>query len=223
MNGHERTEVILPTPQQLFTPGVVAILVSMFAGFLVANLAGGFSMDVLALNPQMVVRGRIWQLVTYWLVQGSPWGLVLNGLVVLTFGSAIERQWRTSSMLTLWLVTCVVTGLIWVAACLIGGAPYIGAGAASGSFGLIAAFGLVFRGQRYLFNFLTTIEAQLLAWIMIGVGAVFCLFPAINLIWVLGALVAFVYIKLVWKGASKTRASRSAGTSYRPSHFVDVD
>jgi membrane associated rhomboid family serine protease len=223
MNGYERTQVVLPSPQQLFTPGVIAILVSMFAGFLITTLAGTFALDWLALNPRGVVHGRIWQLATYWIVCNSPWLLVLDGLLVLALGSAIERQWRASSLLALWMLTCVVVGLIWVAACLIGDVSYPGTSAAAGCFGLMAAFGLVFRGQRFLFAFLSTIEGQVAAWVMIGVGTVFCLFPPINLIWVLGALAAFVYIKLLWKGAARSQVSRAAGTSYRPGRFVDVD
>jgi hypothetical protein len=81
--------------------------------------------------------------------------------------------------------------------------------------------GLLFRGQRFFF-FLTTVEAKVLALILIAVGAVFCLFPPVNLIWVLGALAAFVYIKLLWKGAERSRAPQVRST-YRPGTFVDVD
>jgi len=223
MNGHERTQVILPTPQQLFTPGVTAILIILLAGYLVGALAGAWALDVLALSPPKVLHGMLWQLVTYWMVQVSPLALVLQGLIVLTFGSAIERQWRSSSFLVLWLVTCVVCGLIWVMVYLIGGAPYTGWGASSGCFGLIGAFGLLFRGQR-LFFFLTTIEARVLALILIGIGVVLSLYPQpIGLVWVLGALVSFVYIKLLWLGRSRTTGPGPSGSSYRPNRFVDVD
>jgi len=226
MNGYERTEVILPTPQQLFTPGVVAILISMFAGFLLTSFAGQFAMDFLALNPQKVIHGMVWQVVTYWIVEQRPLGLVLNGLLVLTIGSAIERHWRTASFLALWLVTCLVTGLIWVLVCLVGGTSYIGIGAASGCFGLFGALGLLFRGQRFYF-FLATIEARVLALILIGIGVVLSVLNPISLIWVLGALVASVYIKLVWKGAEGTRGPKARAAAgardYRPGRFVDVD
>ncbi|MBP8304344.1 MAG: rhomboid family intramembrane serine protease [Phycisphaerae bacterium] len=222
MNGHERIEEVLPTPKQLFTPGVVAILIAMFAGLVLSSFAGPFVQEWLALNPQKVIHGMVWQLATYWIVHTCPWTFVLNGLIVLTVGSAVERHWRTRSFLALWMVTCLVTGLVWVLVCLAGAGRYLGAGSAAGCFGLFGALGLLFRGQRFYF-FLTTVEARVLAWILIGIGAVFCLFPPINLIWVLGALVAFVYIKLVWRGAQRARTPRARQTDYRPGSFVDVD
>jgi len=73
MNGHERIEEVLPTPKQLFTPGVVAILIAMFAGLVLSSFAGPFVQEWLALNPQKVIHGMVWQLATYWIVHTCPW------------------------------------------------------------------------------------------------------------------------------------------------------
>jgi membrane associated rhomboid family serine protease len=220
MDGYERTQVILPTPQQLFTPGVTAILVTMFAGFLVSAFGGPGATNLLALNPAKVLHGMIWQVATYWVIEPSPWGLVLNGLIVLTVGSAVERHWRTASFLALWMVVCMVTAVIWVVVCLVVG-DSIGWGATSGCFGLVGAMGLLFRGQRFFF-FLATVDARVMSLILIGVGALMSLIVPITLIWVLGAVVAFVYIKLLWMGAQRSGAPTTRGR-YKPGTFVDVD
>jgi len=222
MNGQGQAQISLPSPRSFFTPAVTAILILFVAFFILNRLDADWAMAWLALNPSKVLQGYVWQVVTYWMIHDTATSLVLDGSVILVLGSALERQWRSRSFVTLWLVTCGVCGLIWVVVNRIGHLSYVGTGSSAGCFGLIGAFGLLFRGQRFFF-FLATVKAQTLAWILIGLGFVASLSMPIGLIWVLGAAVSFLYIKLLWKAGARSAGLRLGQAPYRPGRFVDID
>ena len=217
-----QTQMILPSPTKLFTPAITTIIVLMIAGFALIHHASGFTLDYLVLIARNVLRGRVWQLITYSFINGCPWNLVFNGLVVLFMGSAIEREWGTKSFILLWLVVAVVCGVIWMMISLVAGRNFAGVGTEACVYGIISTFGILYRGTRFWFFFFT-VEAQYLALIFIGIGIVLSIAQPISLVWVLGALVAYVYIKLRWRMASQSQRSIPSVEQRRSSDFVDVD
>jgi len=220
MSEMHEIRLALPTPEKLLTRGVIIILSLMVAGLIASSWIEGAD-DLLMLNPQAVIHGQVWQLVTYPFVN-SPFWLVMDGLIILFIGSAIEREWRTSSFLWLWLTVSVVCGILWTLIGLIAGGAFVGAGADACCFGIIGTMGLIFRGQRFLTLF-ATIEAQHFAAVLIVIGIIFSIPMPIRLVWVSGALVAYVYVKARWSLAAPS-APRS--TSRRPADkgsFVDID
>jgi len=217
-----QTQLSFPSPTKLFTPGVTTMLLLLIAGILLSTFASGFTTSFLAVSAQNVLHGRIWQLVTYPFVSNSPMNLVFSGLMVLFVGSAIEREWRTASFLLLWLVISVGCGLLWVIVNLLTGNNLIGQGASACTYGLIATMGLLFRGRRF-FIFFATVESQYLVLILIAIGILMNLTQPINLVWISGALVAYVYIKLRWRMASKSQRSTPSVEQRRPNGFVDID
>ena len=83
--------------------------------------------------------------------------------------------------------------------------------------------GLLFRGRRF-FMFFATVEARYLVLILIAIGILMNIATPINLVWISGALVAYVYIKLRWRMASKGRVIEPSVKQGRPSGgFVDID
>jgi membrane associated rhomboid family serine protease len=221
MSDVQEMRIALPSPDRLLTRGVVILLSLMVAGFLGTRLAGDFVLGTLALNPQSVVHGRIWQLVTYPFVDGGC-TLLWNGMIVLFIGSAIEREWRTASFLWLWLTVSVVCGLFWTAASLLAGTPWIGTTASACCFGIIGTMGLVFRRRRY-FVVLATVEAQHLAIGLIVIGIIFSIPTPIALVWVSGALVAYMYVKFHWSRAARSAVRPAARRSGGRGSFVDID
>lgn len=198
----QRVELALPTPAKLLTPGVVALLVLMIVGFALLSYLPGFTTAALALNPKAVLSGSMWQLLTYPFVNGGC-SLIGNGILILFLGSAVEREWRTRSFLFLWLVVSVVCGLIWI------GITFVlliffslslppGATASSCGYGIIGTFGLLFLRRRFLL-FFWTIEAQQFAWLLIAIGLVIGIAWPPMWIWVAGAGVAYLYLKLIWR------------------------
>lgn len=216
----KRIELVIPSPSKLFTPAVTAILILLVAGFTMIHYAGNFTFNHLAISLPGILHGKIWQLVTYPFFDSCSWTLVFDGLLVLFIGSAVEREWRTGSFVLLWLIVSVVCGLVWIGISALVGTNYIGLGAASCGFGLIAVWGLLYRRKRFLTVF-WAVEAQYLAWILIVIGIVLGIPQPITWIWVSGALVGYLYVKLRWRASSAGRTAPAEQS--RPRGFVDID
>jgi membrane associated rhomboid family serine protease len=222
MYTNGQTQMSFPSPTKLFTPGVTAIIILLIAGMLLSLFAGDFTMSFFALSASNVLHGRIWQIVTYPFVSSLPINMIFSGLIVLFVGSAIEREWRTASFILLWLVTSVGCALLWIIVNLLTGNNFIGAGASGCTYGLIATMGLLFRGRRF-FMFFVTVDSKYLVLILIAIGILMNIATPINLVWILGALIAYVYIKLRWSMASRSQGSVSSVKQRRSGDFVDVD
>ena len=208
---HQRIQLALPKPSKLFTPGVIVILALMIVGYALVGYFPEWVAGNLALFPQNVIHGRVWQLVTYSFMEACPWNLVWHIFAVLLCASAIERDWRTRSFLLLWLVVGVTCGVMWTAISLIVGRGYLGMGAQSCVYGVIGAFGLLFRRQRLLV-FFWGMEAQYLCLLLIGIGLVIGIRQPITWIWVSGAGVGYLYVKLRLRArwAGSATAQRAA-------------
>jgi membrane associated rhomboid family serine protease len=218
----EQTQMNFPPPAKLFTPAVVIILVLLIVGILLSTFAPNFATNFLAVSAVNVLHGKVWQLVTYPFVEGSAMNLVFSGLMVLFVGSAIEREWRTASFLLLWLYISAGCGLLWIAVNLFTGNNFTGTGASGCTYGLITTMGLLFRGRRF-FIFFTTVESRYLVLILIVAGILMNITMPINLVWISGALIAYLYIKLRWRMASKVHRGVPSAEQSRPGKFVDID
>lgn len=216
----QQVQFQLPSPTKLLTPAVTTILIFLVVGFSLIVYARDFTFNILALSKSGIFSGKIWQLLTYSLINGGC-GLVGNGLIILFFGSLIERQWRTRYLVTLLFTVCITCGLFWTLISLVLGKDIAGFGSASLAYGLIGAFGLLFRKQRFWF-FLWTLEAQTIAWIMIVIGLVGGIAWPMLWVWVSGALVAYLYIKVWWKIQNRPQSYASSSNT-QMNGFVDID
>ena len=93
-------------------------------------------------------------------------------------------------------------------------------GSASCVYGLIAIFGLLFRRKKFIAWF-WAVEAQYIAWALIVIGIVLGIQQPIAWIWVSGALVAYLYIKIRWLAISS--GGNVPTGRYTPGSFVDID
>ena len=107
-----RLQLQLPSPTQFFTPAVTVILVLIIIGFAFATYASEFVINTLALSSQGVFHGKVWQLITYPFVEISTCRLIPSGIILLFFGSAVERQWKTRGFLALFFLLSVSCGLL---------------------------------------------------------------------------------------------------------------
>ncbi len=221
MSNMQEMRIVFPTPDKLLTRGVVIVLSLMVAGYIGLVLAQDAVLGALALNPRAVLHGRVWQLVTYPFVNG-PSSLIWNGLVILFVGSAIEREWRTASFLWLWFTVSVSCALLWVLISLVAGRSMVGFGAGACAYGIIGTMGVLFRGRRY-FVFLGTLEAQHIALGLIVIGILLGLSNPMTLIWVAGALVACVYVKVRWNLGARAAMRPASRRSGGKGQFVDID
>jgi membrane associated rhomboid family serine protease len=196
-------EIAIQSPAMYFTRAGVTFILLMIAGYALACHFTDFVRWELELNPTGVLHGRLWQLATYLFVDESGWSLVWNCSCVLIIGSALEREWRARSVVALWFIAGISCALVWTAvslvATLVKGSPdQVGYGADSAVFGLLGAFGLAFRRKRFLF-FFWGMEAQYVVLILAAIGLILGIPRPITWIWVAGAGVGYLYLKLIWR------------------------
>ena len=216
-------QIALPSASKIFTKGVVTIIALMVLGITLASYAKGFTENYLILNPDSVIRGCVWKLVTYAFIPGCLPSFAFNGLIILFMGSFLERQWGTKSFALLCLTTIVICAIAWTLISLVLPVTYLGVGPDACAYGIIAAFGLVFRKQKFFFWF-CIIEAQYVAMILIGIGLALNIPNPMAFIWVAGAAVGYLYVKLRWRMADSGRNAESSSVPHNVSEgFVDID
>jgi membrane associated rhomboid family serine protease len=184
----------------------VAVYLVYFFGSLI-NKAPIFGS--LELVPAEVVRGAVWQLVTYLFLHslGSLWHIVFNMLALWMFGAPIEETWGTRRFVQYYFVCGIGAGVCVVLANLAFGDAYQRTIGASGAiYGLLLAFGMLFPNQTVLLSFLFPIKAKYMVMIF-GAIAFLSSFQTgstvSNLAHLGGMLFGFVYIKMQF-GARKT-------------------
>jgi len=122
----------------LFTLGACYL-----AQLLLEGLKGGdWVMDWLALSRDGIAHGRVYQLLTFQFLHGSPWHLLLNMIGLYFFGRAVEQMLGSRGMLKLYLASGVVGGLLQIGLAFAFQKGFSAGvvGASAGVFGLIAAF-----------------------------------------------------------------------------------
>jgi membrane associated rhomboid family serine protease len=178
------------------------LLLSGF-GFNLAQGPGGYGLGVV---PEKVVRGALWQPLTYIFLH-NPTGamhILFNMLMLWMFGGELERFWGGKAFLRFYLVCGVGGG---IAATLLGlafGDPSIPTIGASGAlFGLFVAFGTVFARRTVLFMFFFPMQARTMAMILVGLN-LFYLFSqpgsgVSHIAHLGGALTAYLYLNRAWR------------------------
>ena len=196
----QRYEIAIQPPAAYFSRGSVTFILLMIAGYVLFCLAPGFAQGQLELNPGAVLQGRVWQLATYLFVDENIGSLVMSCFCVLLIGSALEREWRTRSFVALWFIVGISCALIWMAVSLAVqlvsnmGLPR-GYSAAGAVYGLLGAFGLAFRRRRSFLG----METQYVVLILVALGLLLGITNMITWIWVAGAGVGYLYLKLIWR------------------------
>lgn len=94
-----------------------------------------------------VVRGFLWQPLTYMFLHGSLWHLLLNLLLIVMLGSGLERMAGTRRFWKIFLVSGMVGGIGWF---LISGvwAGGVCLGASAAAFGIIGGFAGLYPRQE---------------------------------------------------------------------------
>jgi membrane associated rhomboid family serine protease len=132
------------------------------------------------LVPQDVMKGEIWQLVTYSFLHAG-WGhLFFNMLTLWFIGAYLERDWGPRRFIECYLFCVVGAALMTIAISytrILGMNPARGTiGASGGIFGLLMAFGILYADQEMLmFPLPFSIKAKYLVgiWILVAVVSIF--------------------------------------------------
>jgi membrane associated rhomboid family serine protease len=153
----------------------------------------------LRLIPEMVLRGWVWQPLTYIPVEFSPGGIIFGALIVWSFGGSLESTWGSRRLLLFSLGVTFVAGLLTLALSLavpsLRGVGYAGGGVMAGI--IWVGYGLSFgRMQTNFWGMPVT--GNLLA--LMGVG--FVVLNAVFGGWravvpeAFGLLLTFLYLRV---------------------------
>ena len=138
-----------------FTRAVKQLLIANGAVFLAVALLGAFLRGDtgtwinfhFGLVPALVVRGWLWQLVTYAFLHVGLWHILFNMLALWMFGAQLEQDWGYNLFMQFYFFCAVGAALTTVAISftgLLGVSPVVATVGASGAiFGLLLAFGIL--------------------------------------------------------------------------------
>ena len=136
--------------------------------------------ELFALIPVLVVKGEVWQVVTYSLLHASFGHLFFNMLTLWFIGSYLERDFGPRRFIECYLFCVVGAALVTIIVAythFLGMDPRTGTvGASGGIFGLLMAFGVLYADQELMmFPLPFMIKAKYLIgiWIVVAVVAVF--------------------------------------------------
>jgi membrane associated rhomboid family serine protease len=175
------------------TTAILAIQVGLYiAGSITAETRLAVGTWLGASASGTLGEGRVWQLLTYVLVEPVGLFLLLNALALITIASRLERVWGRVWYLLFWGLMAMVTVVPFLAL----GANGI-VGCYSVELGAIAAFGWVFRRQQaFLFTYRIPVPVYIGAALAI-LALLAIQYGIFNLLWFLAALWGFLYAKLM--------------------------
>jgi membrane associated rhomboid family serine protease len=148
------------------------LAVALVVGSIVFALTRNGVGELLRLIPGLVLRGYLWQPLSYAFIENSPMGVIFGALILWQLGGALEQTWGTRRMTSFALGTTVLAGVVTVLLALVLRAllpiPFSG-GFVMGS-SLWVAYGLSF-GRRQTNFWGLPVSGNVFA--LIGVGFVF--------------------------------------------------
>lgn len=195
------------------TSAIKALIIANVVLFVVRSV---FPIEItrfLGLAPVLVIEhGYIWQPVTYLFVHADILHLLLNMLTLWMFGTELERLWGTQAFVRYYFVCGIGAGLATIAVSLL---PYFFArsmyisftvGASGAIYGLLLAYGVIFKDRPILMWFLFPVPAK---WFVIITGAL-VLWASItdrtggvaHLAHLAGMVFGYVYLKWGPRGGS---------------------
>ncbi|MGD1069352.1 MAG: rhomboid family intramembrane serine protease [Bryobacteraceae bacterium] len=181
----------------LIIANVAIYLIDFFGSF----LRGDEILRGLMLVPAEVIRGALWQPVTYLFLHSlsGPGHLLFNMLALWMFGAPIEETWGTKRFIQYYFLCGIGAGFCVIFANLLWGNPEQPTLGASGAiYGLLLAFGMLFPEQEILIAFLFPIKAKYMVMIFGAIAFVFSFqrgSTVSNLAHLGGMIFGFLYIK----------------------------
>jgi membrane associated rhomboid family serine protease len=188
------------------TFALLALLIGMYLLQLLAETALGLELArAFGLSVAGMFKGHLWQFLTYQLLHGGPFHLLLNLLMFLFLGAEVERAIGPRHFLVLYALSGVLGGLGWLLLIY----PYEGVciGASAAIFGLLSAFAVLYPQREVtLLLFLVfpvTLKARTIAVALGAVQLLFSISPNVGGIaysaHLAGALAGFVYTAAVFR------------------------
>jgi membrane associated rhomboid family serine protease len=170
-----------------FAGWVKRIIIACTAIYLLELVAGAFGFNLrglldewFGLIPVYVMRGQVWQVVTYSFLHEGFGHVFFNMLTLWFIGAYLENDWGGRKFLECYAFCVIGAALVTIAiayAHLLKAQPTtLTVGASGGIFGLLMAFGMLYGDQEmFLFPLPFRIKAKYLVgiWVVVAIVAVF--------------------------------------------------
>ncbi len=150
---------------------VAVYLLQVFNAYITHLPIEGF----FGLSVSGVMRGYVWQFLTYQFLHGGTVHIVVNGLMFYFLGAEVERAMGRRHFLTLYFLSGILGGLGWVLLTY----PYEGVcvGASAAIFGLLSAFAVLYPQREVTLLIMFVFPVTLKAWVLaVGLGLIQLLF-----------------------------------------------
>jgi membrane associated rhomboid family serine protease len=150
------------------TPAVRGILLACAGVFVLqVILPGGLEIaftELFGLSVPGMMNGWFWQVLTYGLLHGGIWHLLLNSLGLFFLGPELERHMGPRAFLLLFGFCVLLGGLGWLASMY----PNVGVciGASGGVFGLIGAYAGLFPHRQLTLLVFFVLPVTMPAWLL---------------------------------------------------------
>jgi membrane associated rhomboid family serine protease len=147
------------------TPAIKALIVASVAGFLVSLVAPAVTLH-LGMSPADVVRGQVWQLVTYMFLHGGIFHILFNMLALWMFGVELERMWGSRAFAKFYFVSGIGAALTTI---VLSFTPFAFAdqlyyaltiGASGAVYGVLLAYAMYFPNRPIYLYFFFPIPAK---------------------------------------------------------------
>ncbi|NQU07305.1 MAG: rhomboid family intramembrane serine protease, partial [Candidatus Abyssubacteria bacterium] len=150
---------------------LIANVAVFFAMFILQDAMGEnfrWFIHIFGLNPAWVLRGAIWQFVTYMFLHGDFWHLAFNMLWLWMFGCSLEADWGSRPFLNYYFFTGIAAGVVNFLATIGSNVPTIGASGAI--FGIIVAYAMAYPNRLIYIWMLFPVKVKYFAIFAVGIN-----------------------------------------------------
>ncbi len=182
-----------------WTPAIKAIIIANSAVFVATSLLRALEVP-LWLNPQDVLHGQLWRLVTYMFVHAGVFHILFNMLALWMFGVELERMWGTRYFLKFYFITGIAAALTTILVSLIPMPMFEQlynsrtVGASGAVVAVLLAYAMYFPNRPILMYFIFPIPAKYFVAIM-GAISLMSGGNVAHATHIGGALAGYVYLK----------------------------
>jgi membrane associated rhomboid family serine protease len=189
---------------------VAAYLVVLVAEKIIERFfpSASFIFNYLALSPQGIEHGFVWQLLTYQFMHAGWLHLILNSWAIIVFGSVLEGMLGGRRYLTLLFSSGIVGGVFQILTAFAWPSLFGGqvVGASACAFGLVAAFAMMFPEQELTMLIFFVIPVRLraktlliLSLVIALMGIIFPMGNIANAAHLGGMAMGWFYVKKILK------------------------
>lgn len=199
------------------------LLIATAACFLIDSIfqaVGAFRLPTyLGLSAAGVMKGFVFQFLTYPFIEIHLMGFLFNSLVVWFIGSELEAQWGKKIYLRFLLINVLGVGLIYTLVNILffyGTNPFVTPihGLSGMNFAMLMAYALLYPDRQMSMMMIFPMKAQTFCWILAGIEAYMALMSNLTSSW--AHLLAMGISYLIIKFQTRPIVRKALNASFEP-------